>query len=130
MAPHAKGPPPCTSKTAEAGVMVQAKNHQQQSPIYRASPLPKIGEDGVDSGHISTQVAPEKAHYSHFTSVGGISRGGAESSHARSGELNLWRGGTQARHTPPANMTCSDATFKIFPDEKQRGCCCCLSHIN
>ena len=31
------------------------------------------------------------------------------------------RGGTHARHPPSANMTCSDAAFKIFPDEKQRG---------
>ena len=31
------------------------------------------------------------------------------------------RGGTHARRTPPANMTRSDATFKTFPDEKQRG---------
>ena len=113
--------------------MVQGNNHHQQSPRYRTSHLPKIGEDGVDSGRISTQGAPEKAHYSHSTSVGSMLRGGAESSHARSGELKLGRGGTHARHTPPATMTCSDATFKIFSDEKQRGCCCCcccLSHIN
>ena len=75
--------------------------------------------DDVDSDRISTQGAPEKAQYSHFTSVAGIPRGGDESGHAWSGE---WLGGdTHARHTPPANMTCSDATFKIFPDEKQRG---------
>ena len=80
-----------------------------------------IGEDDVDSGRISTQGAQEKAHYSHTTSVGGMPRGGAESGHARSGESRFGRGGTHARHTPPANMTCSDAAFKIFPDEKQRG---------
>ena len=121
MAPHVKGPRPCKSKTAEVGVMVQRNYHHQQSPIYQASPLPKMGEDDVDSGHIYTQGAPEKAHYSHSTSVGGIPRGVAESDHARSSELKLGRGGTHARHTPPANMTCSDATFKAFPDEKQRG---------
>ena len=49
----------------------------------------------------------------HSTSVDGMPRGGAESGHARSGEL-LGRGGTHARHTPAANMACSDATFKIF----------------
>ena len=48
-------------------------------------------------------------------------RGGAESGHARSGESRFGRGGTHARHTSPANMTCSDAAFKTFPDEKQRG---------
>ena len=121
VAPRAKGPLPCTSKTAEAGVTVQGNDHHQQSPRYRASPLPKIGEDDVDSGRISTQGAPEKAHYSHSTRVGGMSRGGAESDHVRSGELKLWRGGTHARHTPSTNMACSDATFKILPDEKQRG---------
>ena len=78
--------------------MVQGNDHHKQSPKYRASPLPKIGEDQDDSGRISTQGAPEKAHYSHFTSVGGMPRGGAESGHARSGEL-LGRGGTHARHT-------------------------------
>ena len=74
----------------------------------------------MDSGCISTQGSPKKAHYSHSTSVGGMPRGGAKSGNARSGE-KLGIGGTHARHTPPANMTCSDATFKIFPDEKQRG---------
>ena len=87
---------------------------------HRASALPKIGEDELNSGRISTQGAPETAHYSHSTSVGGMPRGSAESGHARSGGL-LGRGGTHARHTPPARVTCSDATFKIFPDKKQRG---------
>ena len=65
--------------------MVQGNDHHQQSPSYRASPLPKIGgEDGVDSRRIFTQGALEKAHYSHSTSVGGMPRGGAESGHARS----------------------------------------------
>ena len=98
--------------------MVQENDHQQ-SPRYRASLLPKICEDDVDSGRTSTQGAPEKAHYFHSTSIYGMPGGGAESDHARSGEL-LGRGGTHARHTPPANMTCSDATLNIFPDEKQR----------
>ena len=121
MAPHAKGLPPCTSKTAEAGVMVQGNDHHQQSSRYRASPLPKIGKDEVDSDHFSTLGAPETAHYFDSTSVGGMPRGGAESGHARSGEL-LGRGGTRARHTPPASMACSDVSFKIFPDdEKPRG---------
>ena len=219
--------------------MVQGNDHHQQNPSYRASPLPMLGEDDVDSGRISTQGAPKKAHYSHTTSVGGMPRDVvvvvvvdshiqrivlateettvtqqvshrpikcqsrlwsqrgtkvngshhgdnpllrptgiqiatksyaalqamaptniktvhqtsllhiesnldrlgmlspthdqrsqqntgkitlyAESGHARSGELRFGRGGTHARHPPPANMTCSDATFKIFPDEKQRG---------
>ena len=48
-------------------------------------------------------------------------RGSAESGHARSGESRFGRGATHARHTPSDNMTCSDAAFKIFPDEKQRG---------
>ena len=48
-------------------------------------------------------------------------RGGAESGHARTGELKLGRGDTHARHTPPANMTSCDATFKTFPDETRRG---------
>ena len=100
--------------------MVQGNDHHQQSPRYRASPLPKIGEDDVDSGRISKQGAPEKAPYTHCTSVGGMPRGGAESGHARSGKLKLERG-IHARYTSPANMTCSDATFKIFLDEKQRG---------
>ena len=101
--------------------MVETNDHHQQSPRYRASSLPKIGEDDVDSGRISTQGAPDKTHYYyHSTNVGGMPRGGAESGHARSGELKLGRGGKHARQTPPANMTCSDATFKIFPDEKQR----------
>ena len=97
--------------------MVQGNGHHQQSSRYRASHLPKIGEDEVDSGRISTQGAPETAHYSHSTSVYGMPRGGAKSGHARSGE-SLEIVGTHARHTPPANMTCSDATFKIFSDEK------------
>ena len=101
MSPHAKGPPPCASKTAEAGVMVQKNDHHQQSPSYRACPLSKIGEDGVDSGRISTRGALEKAHYSHTTSVGGMPRGGAESGHARSGELKFERGGTYARYHRP-----------------------------
>ena len=79
--------------------MVQGNNRHQQSPRYRASPLPKIGEDGVESGHICTQEAPEKAHYSHSTSVGDMSRGGTELSHAPSGELKLGRGGTHHRPT-------------------------------
>ena len=62
VAPHAKGPRPCTSKTAAAVVMVENNYHHQQSPRYWASPLPKIGEYDVDSGRISTQRAPEKAH--------------------------------------------------------------------
>ena len=118
--PHAYGPPPCTSKTEETEVMVQGNGHHQQSPSYRVSPLPMIGKDDVDSGRISTQGAQEKAHYSHTTSVGGMPRGSAESGHARSDESRFGRGGTHARHTPSANMTCSDAAFKIFPDEKQR----------
>ena len=134
MAPHAKEPRPCTSKTAETGVMIGRNDHYQQSPRYRPSSLPKIGEDDVDFGRISTQGSPEKAHYSYSTSVSGMPRGGAErwrrevaprggaeSGHARSGESKLGRGGAHARHTPPANMTCPDATFKIFPDEKERG---------
>ena len=80
-----------------------------------------IGEDGGDSGRISTQGTQEKTHYPHTISVGGMPRGGAESGHAWSGESRFGRGGTHARHTPPANMTCSDAAFKTFPDEKQRG---------
>ena len=100
--------------------MVQGNEHHQQSPSYRASPLPIFGEDDVDSGRISTQEVPEEAHYSHTTSVGGMPRDGAEPGHARSGELRFGKDGTYARHTPPANMTCSDATFKTFPDETQR----------
>ena len=113
MAPYAKGWRLCTtSKTVEAGV---------ESKIPGIC-LPKIGEDDVNSGRTSTEGAPEKAHYSHSTSVGGMPRGGTESGHARSGELKLGRGGPHARHTPPANMTYSDATFKkTIPDEKQRG---------
>ena len=84
--PHANGSPPCTSKTEEAEVMVQGKDHHQQSPSYRASPLPIIGEDDEDSGRISTQGTQKKTHYSHTISVGGMPRGGAESDHARSGE--------------------------------------------
>ena len=118
---HAKGPCPCTSKTAEAGVMVQRNDHHQQSPRYRACSLPKIGEDDVDSGRISTQGALGEAHYSHSTSADGMPRGGAESGHARSGELKLGKSDIHARHIPPVNTTCSDATFKTFPDEKQRG---------
>ena len=79
VASHAKGPRPCTSKTAEAGVMVQRNDHHQKSPIYRVSYLPKIGENVVDSGRISTQGASEKAHCSNSISVGGMPRGGAES---------------------------------------------------
>ena len=121
VAPHAKGPRPCTSETAEAGVMVQPIDHHQQSPRYWTSFLPNIGEDDVDSGRITTQRAPEKAHHSHSTSsVGGMPRDGAESVHARSGESKFERDGTHVRHTPPANMTCSDATFKTLPDEKRR----------
>ena len=119
--PHANGPRPCTSKTENAEWMVQGNDHHQQSPSYRASPLPMIGEDGGDSGRISTQGTQEKTHYPHTISVGGMPRGGAESGHAWSGESRFGRGGTHARHTPLANMTCSDAAFKTFPDEKQRG---------
>ena len=121
VSPHANGPRPFTSKTEDAEWMVQGNDHHQQSPSYRASPLPMIGEDGGDSGRISTQGTQEKTHYSHTISVGGMPRGGAESGHAWSGESRFGRGGTHARHTPPANMTCSDAAFKTFPDEKQRG---------
>ena len=103
--PHAYEPTPCTSKTEEAEVMVQGNGHHQQSPSYRASPLPMIGEDDVDSGSISTQGAQEKAHYSHTTSVGGMPRGGAESGHARSSEARFGRGGTHARHTRQAHTT-------------------------
>ena len=113
---HANGPPPCTSKIEEAEVMVQGNDHHQQSSSYRASPLPMIGENDVDSGRVSTRGAQEKAQYSHTASVGGMPRGGAESGHARSGESRFGRGGTHARHTPPANMTCSDAAFETFPD--------------
>ena len=98
--------------------MVQGNGHQQ-SPNYRVSPLPMIGEDDVDSGRISTQGAQEKAHYSNTTSVDVMPRGSAESGHARSGESRFGRGATHARHTPSGNMTCSDAAFKIFPDQKQ-----------
>ena len=70
--PHAKGPLPYTSKTAEAGMMVQRNDHHQQSPRYRASSLLKIDEDDVDSGCISTHGAPEKAHYPHSTTIGGM----------------------------------------------------------
>ena len=89
VASRAKGPRPCTSKTAEAGVMVQRNHHPQQSPRYRAASLPKIGEGDVDSGRISTEGAPEKVHYSHSTNVDGIPRGGADSGHARPGESKL-----------------------------------------
>ena len=92
VSPHAYGPPPYTSKSEEAEVMVQGNGHHQQSPSYRVSPLPMIGEDDVDSGRISTQGAQEKAHYSHTTSVGGMPRGSAESGHARSGESTFERG--------------------------------------
>ena len=92
--------------------MVQGNEHQQ-SPTYRASPLPKIGKDDVDFGRISTKELRRRRITPHSTSVDGMPRGGAESGHARSGEL-LGIGGTYARHTPPANMTCSDATYKIF----------------
>ena len=85
MSPHAYGPPPCTSKIEEAEVMVQGNGHQQ-SPTYRASPLPKIGEDDVDSGRISTKELRRRRITPHSTSVDGMSRGGAESGHARSGE--------------------------------------------
>ena len=88
VAPYAKGPRSSTSKTAEAGVMVQSNDHPQKSSRCRASPLPKIGEDDVDSGRISTQGTPEKVHYSHSTSACGMPRGGAESGYAPSGELN------------------------------------------
>ena len=90
--------------------MFQRNDHHQQSLIYRALSLPKIGEEDVDSGRISTQGAPEKAHYSHSTSADVMPRGGAESVHARFGDFKLERGSTHARHTPPADMTCSDAT--------------------
>ena len=33
----------------------------------------------------------------------------------------IGKGRTHTRHTLPANMTCSDATLKIFPGEKPRG---------
>ena len=56
----------------------------------------------------------------HSTSVDSMPRVGAESDHGRSGEL-LGRGGTHAKHTPPANMTCSDATFKIFSRRETEG---------
>ena len=122
VSPHANEPPLCTtSKTEEAEVMVQGNDHHQQSPSYRACPVPMIGEDDVDFSRISTQGAQEKVHYSYTTSVGGMLRGGTESGHARFGESRFGRGGTHSRHTPPANMTCSDAAFKTFPDEKQRG---------
>ena len=91
------GHPPCTSKTEEAEVMVQGNGHQQ-SPRYRASPLPKIDEDDVDSGRIFTKELRRKRITPHSTSVDGMPRGGTESGHARSGEL-LGRGGTHARHT-------------------------------
>ena len=100
--------------------MVQGNDHNQHNPRYRASSLPKIGEEDVDSGRISTQGVPEKAHYSHSTSVGGMPRGGAESVHARSGELKLGRGGTHARPTPSVSMTCSEAAFKYFPTRNRR----------
>ena len=104
VSPHANGPPPCTSKTAKAEVMVQGNNHHQQSLSYRAFPLPMIGEDDdVSFGRISTQGAQEKAYYSHTTSVGGMPRGGTESGHAGSGKLRFGKGGTLARHTPSAN---------------------------
>ena len=121
VAPHAEGPRPWTSKTVETGVMVQRNHHNQKSVIYRASSLPKIGEDDVDSGRISTQEAPEKAHYSHSTSVGVMSRGGAKSDHAWSGEFKYGRGGTHARYIPLANITYYDAAVKKDPDEKQKG---------
>ena len=66
--------------------MIKRNDHHQQSSRYRASSSPKIDEDDVDSGRISTQRAPEKAHYSHFTSIGGMPRGGVKSGHAQSGE--------------------------------------------
>ena len=100
--------------------MVQGNDHHRQSSRCRASPLPKIEEDDVDSGRISTQGAPQTAHYFHSTSIGGMPRCGAKSGHAWSGEL-LRRGGTRARHIPPDKMTCFDATFIIFSDENQRG---------
>ena len=74
----------------------------------------------MDSGRISSKELRSRRIALHSTSVDGMPRGGAESGHARSGEL-LGRGGTHARHTLPANMTFSDATYKIFPDEKQEG---------
>ena len=46
--------------------------------------------------------------------------GGTKSGKVRSGE-SLGRGGTHARHTPPANMIYSDAAFIIISDEKPRG---------
>ena len=36
--------------------MVQRNDHHQQSPRYRASSLPIIGEDDVNSGRNSTQA--------------------------------------------------------------------------
>ena len=76
--PHPYGPPPCTSKTEEAEVMVQGNGHHQQSPRYRASPLPKIGEDDVDSGCIFTKDLRRRRITPNSTSVGGMPRGGAE----------------------------------------------------
>ena len=73
----------------------------------------------MDSGPISTKELRRWRIILDSTSVDGMPRGGSELDHARPGEL-LGRGGTHARDTPPANMTCSDATFKIFPDEEQR----------
>ena len=99
-APKFKAPGPWTSKTAEAGVMVQRDDHQK-SPRYRASSLPNISGDNVNSGRISTQGVLEKAHYSdHATSNGDVPRGGAKSDHSRSGDLKLKSG--SAGHGQPS----------------------------
>ena len=61
VAPHTKGLHPCTSKTAGAGVMVQRNDQHKQSPRYRASSLPKIGEDDVDWSHLYARSSGEGA---------------------------------------------------------------------
>ena len=43
--------------------MIVQRDYHQKGLRYRAYSLPKISEDGVDSGRISTQGASEKAHY-------------------------------------------------------------------
>ena len=93
--------------------MVQGNGHHQQSPRYRASPFPMVRMMWTLVASLRKELRRRRITL-HSTSVDGMPRGGAESGHARSGELKLGRGGTHARHTPPTNMTCSDATFKIF----------------
>ena len=67
----------------------------------------------MNSGRISTKELRRWRITPDSTSVDGMPRDGAESGHVGPGEL-LGRGDTHARDSPPTNMTCFDAKFKIF----------------